>query len=103
MKHLFATSPTTIPRDPSLSHLLPYLSRLAIMFPSLFARSCFLFFVVFVSVFVVVIGVDVGDGDFTFKPDTVMAAVGDELHFHFYPQNHSVIQGDFMNACHPIA
>ena len=69
------------------------------MFPSLFARSCLLFSAVNATV----IDVDVGDGDFTFKPDTVMAAVGDELHFHFYPQNHSVIQGDFMNACHPIA
>ncbi len=47
------------------------------------------------------VDIDVGNGGLVFSPDTATAAVGDELHFHFHPQNHSVIEGSFTDACNP--
>ncbi|KAI0126107.1 Cupredoxin [Xylariales sp. AK1849] len=37
-----------------------------------------------------------------FDPDSVTAAKGDILEFHFLPLNHSVAVGDFDNACQPV-
>lgn len=45
--------------------------------------------------------IDVGMNGFTFTPETVTAAKGDELEFHYHPLNHSVVMGDFSNACAP--
>lgn len=41
--------------------------------------------------------------DNTFDPDTVEAAEGDIIEFRFEPSNHSVVAGDFDNACAPLA
>jgi plastocyanin len=49
------------------------------------------------------IDIDVGKDGLVFTPDTVTAAVGDELHFHFYSPTHGVVQGDFANACKPAS
>lgn len=46
--------------------------------------------------------IDVGQGGFIFSPNELKAAVGDVLEFHFYPSNHSVVQGDFDNGCQPV-
>ncbi|KAH8819402.1 hypothetical protein F5884DRAFT_743815 [Xylogone sp. PMI_703] len=44
--------------------------------------------------------VDVGSGGtLTFSPDTVVAAVGDIIEYHFFPKNHSVVQGSFNTPC----
>jgi plastocyanin len=45
--------------------------------------------------------IDVGQSGLSFSPSTVNAAAGDTVQFVFYPSNHSVIQGDFDNPCHP--
>lgn len=47
--------------------------------------------------------IDVGEKGFVFDPDTVTAAVGDVLNFHFYPGDHSVASSDFANPCSPAA
>ncbi|KAL7792564.1 hypothetical protein V8C37DRAFT_379893 [Trichoderma ceciliae] len=47
------------------------------------------------------IRIDVGENGFTFTPDSVTANVSDILEFHFHPQNHSVVMGDFENPCAP--
>jgi plastocyanin len=47
------------------------------------------------------IKIEVGKGGMVFSPTEAKAAVGDVLEFHFLTGNHSVVQGDFDNACHP--
>ncbi len=47
------------------------------------------------------ITVAVGKSGLTFSPDTITAAVGDTLQFHFYPADHSVAMGDFTAGCTP--
>jgi plastocyanin len=47
------------------------------------------------------IKIDAGQGGIVFSPNETKAAVGDVLEFHFVAGNHSVVQGDFDNACHP--
>lgn len=37
-----------------------------------------------------------------FKPDTLRAKVGDVIEFHFEATNHSVVSGDYHNACAPM-
>lgn len=37
-----------------------------------------------------------------FKPDTLLAKVGDVIEFHFEATNHSVVSGDYHNACAPM-
>jgi len=49
------------------------------------------------------IPISVGSGGLVFSPNSVTADVGDVLEFTFVPQNHSVVMGDFANACHPAA
>jgi plastocyanin len=39
----------------------------------------------------------------TFVPNSFNANVGDVLEFHFLPRNHSVVKGDFNNACNPAS
>jgi plastocyanin len=38
--------------------------------------------------------VKVGEGGFIFRPDVVIANVGDYVEFDFYPQNHSVVRAE---------
>ncbi|UKZ76768.1 hypothetical protein TrVFT333_004478 [Trichoderma virens FT-333] len=48
------------------------------------------------------IRIDVGqNGALAFTPDSVKAAVGDILDFHFHAVNHSVVMGDFSTPCAP--
>lgn len=47
------------------------------------------------------IRIDAGKDGLAFTPDSVTAKVGDILEFHFHPINHSVVMGDFNNACQP--
>ena len=46
--------------------------------------------------------VDVGENGFTFSPNTLTAAQGDTVNFHFYPGDHSVSQSTFDAPCVPI-
>lgn len=41
----------------------------------------------------------VGKGGLIFDPNTVTAAKGDVLEFHFYPQDHNVAQSSFDKPC----
>jgi len=41
--------------------------------------------------------------DDVFEPNSTAAAVGDVLEFHFMPHNHSVVMGEFGQACQPAA
>jgi len=43
--------------------------------------------------------VDVGNGGLSFSPDTITAAVGDTVTFHFYPGDHSVVSSDYATPC----
>lgn len=47
--------------------------------------------------------VSVGKGGFVFTPDTIVAKIGEEITFQFFPKNHSVVQADFNNPCNPAA
>ncbi|KAL6150588.1 hypothetical protein ACJBU6_10871 [Exserohilum turcicum] len=42
------------------------------------------------------------DGNIIFKPDTIEAAQGDMISFHFWPKNHSVVQATFDKPCQPM-
>src|ERR1700761_7800607 len=46
--------------------------------------------------------VSVGKSDqFRFDPQTISAAIGDTVTYHYYSKNHSVTQSDFHDPCHP--
>ena len=45
--------------------------------------------------------VSVGDGGLVFDPDTVSAAVNDQVRFTFYPRNHSVAESPYDAPCTP--
>lgn len=45
--------------------------------------------------------IQVGATGIAFTPDSATAAVGDVFEFHFYPANHSVVQGVYSNPCAP--
>lgn len=47
--------------------------------------------------------INVGQSGLSFSPNSVTASMGDTLEFHFFPQNHSVVMGDFNNACQPAS
>ena len=50
------------------------------------------------------ITVMVGKGGLVFSPNEVKAAIGDVVEFQFSAGgNHSVVEGDFNNPCHPAA
>lgn len=42
-------------------------------------------------------------GNTYFNPSSVNASVGDILEFHFLPNNHSVVMGNFSNPCQPAS
>ncbi|KAK1476324.1 hypothetical protein CTAM01_15514 [Colletotrichum tamarilloi] len=46
--------------------------------------------------------VKVGDGGLTFEPNSITAAVGEVVEFHFYPRAHSVAQSAFDSPCQPL-
>lgn len=46
--------------------------------------------------------VDVGEDGFTYNPDSLTAAAGDTVEFHFYPGDHSVVQAAFSGPCKPL-
>ena len=48
------------------------------------------------------ISIGVGQGGLVFEPESVTADIGDLLQFHFYPKNHSVVQGSFSSPCQPL-
>lgn len=45
--------------------------------------------------------ITVGKGGLNFNPNTITAAKGDTLQFHFYAQNHSVVMGIKGDGCKP--
>ncbi|TAQ90803.1 hypothetical protein B7494_g829 [Chlorociboria aeruginascens] len=47
--------------------------------------------------------VAVGNGGLTFTPDSITAAKGETVEFHFYPPTHSVAQASFDSPCTPSA
>lgn len=42
-------------------------------------------------------------GNTYFQPSSVNASVGDILEFHFLPNNHSVVMGDWSSPCQPAS
>jgi len=44
-----------------------------------------------------------GNGNLAYSPNTIMAAVGETIEFHFFAPLHSVAQGDFSSPCTPSA
>lgn len=51
------------------------------------------------STFATTITVTVGKGGLVFNPDTITAAVGDVVEFHFFGSIHTAMQGDFSTPC----
>jgi plastocyanin len=47
------------------------------------------------------IPVSVGMNGLTFEPNEIHAQQDDVIEFRFWPRNHSVVAGDFNNACRP--
>ena len=47
--------------------------------------------------------VQVGQNGLQFSPQTIKAAPGDTVEFHYYPKNHSVVQSSFDAPCKPLA
>jgi len=41
-------------------------------------------------------------GELVFKPDSITAAQGDTVSFHFWPKNHSIAQAAFNSPCAPM-
>ncbi|PVI04493.1 hypothetical protein DM02DRAFT_692266 [Periconia macrospinosa] len=48
------------------------------------------------------ITVEVGKADHKFRPNVVLADIGDTIEFTFYPQNHSVVRAEYKRPCIPI-
>ncbi|RNJ55853.1 hypothetical protein D7B24_007945 [Verticillium nonalfalfae] len=48
------------------------------------------------------IEINVASIPLSFLPDQIAADVGDVLEFHFYPQNHSVVAGEYGAPCSPL-
>jgi plastocyanin len=46
--------------------------------------------------------VAVGKDGLTFSPDSVDAAVGDQIVFSFYPSDHAVVRSTFDKPCSPL-
>ncbi|KAF2234198.1 hypothetical protein EV356DRAFT_174415 [Viridothelium virens] len=47
--------------------------------------------------------INVGQNGLTFTPSSVNVPAGSKVQFNFYPQNHSVVQGNVNTACAPTA
>ena len=45
----------------------------------------------------------VGQGGLKYSPDSITAAAGDQVEFHWASAGHSVTQGDEDNACQPLS
>ena len=45
--------------------------------------------------------VSVGNGALAYSPDTITAAIGDTIEFHFFAPLHSVAQSNFSAPCTP--
>jgi plastocyanin len=43
--------------------------------------------------------VNVGENGFSYSPNSITAAEGDTVVFHFWPGDHDVVQGDFDTPC----
>jgi hypothetical protein len=43
------------------------------------------------------------DGKLAYSPNNIIAAVGTQIEFDFFPKNHSVTQSSFANPCHPLS
>ncbi len=43
--------------------------------------------------------VTAGQGGLVYSPDSVTAAVGDTVEFHFFASFHTAVQGDFNTPC----
>lgn len=46
--------------------------------------------------------VSVGEDGLTFSPDSLKAAVGDQVSFSFFPSNHAVVRSTFDKPCAPM-
>ena len=46
--------------------------------------------------------VKIGSSGLNMEPDTLTAAPGDLINFHFFAQNHSIAQSSFDKPCEPI-
>jgi len=44
-----------------------------------------------------------GNGNFAYSPNTITAAIGETVEFHFFAPLHSVAQSDFATPCTPTA
>lgn len=49
------------------------------------------------------IPVSVGKNGLTFEPNVIHAQEGDVIEFRFWPRNHSVVAGNFNEACRPAS
>ncbi|GAB1319404.1 hypothetical protein MFIFM68171_09614 [Madurella fahalii] len=49
-----------------------------------------------------IIPVSVGRAGLRFDPAEIRGHMGDVIEFRFWPRNHSVVAGDFENACQPL-
>jgi plastocyanin len=49
-----------------------------------------------------VVKVSNANGDLTFTPNDIQAAVGDQVEFRFYGPKHSVAQSSFAKPCVPV-
>jgi plastocyanin len=66
-------------------------------------RALTLFALLPATALTAILDVDVGEDGFVFNPDTLTAAVGDSVVFHFYPGAHSVAQSSFDSPCQPLS
>lgn len=42
------------------------------------------------------------DNALVYDPDSITAAVGDKIEFHFFPPTHSVVESSFDTPCSPV-
>jgi len=66
-------------------------------------RALALFTLLPATALAAMLDVDVGENGFAFSPDTLTAAIGDTVVFHFYPGGHSVAQSTFASPCQPLS
>lgn len=66
-------------------------------------RALALFTLLPATALTAILDVDVGENGLVFSPDTLTAATGDTVVFHFYPGAHSVAQSTFASPCQPLS
>ncbi|KAH7115102.1 Cupredoxin [Dendryphion nanum] len=49
------------------------------------------------------VAVGLKNGSLIFNPESITAKNGDNIHFKFWPKNHSVAQSAFASPCQPLA